>query len=226
MGADTLKFAETDLQWLSKNARCVMCKAISTAVITMISQYVLQRDDPDAKDDEEGGLRTQWKAACQKGLLVEANEPGSDFSTVFDPARIFVRNDGPYFLDAGFGVSESSFDQSLPNGISIDEDEPNVGKLRIILRLTIGGSHERPQVNETVVDFTPQLCLRFNATGSRHLSGVESWEVPHFDIGLLKCWLRGCEESHGSVCSEADLDSGALPSLPFSNGVHDNKMPS
>ncbi|KAL1875770.1 hypothetical protein Daus18300_002961 [Diaporthe australafricana] len=167
----------------------------------MISQYVLPRDHLDAKNDEEGVIGTckmQWKAACEEGLLLEANEPRSDFSTAFDPERIFVRNDGPYFLDTGFGFAESNSDQSLPNGILIEEDEPTIGKLRIILKLTIGGSHDRQQGNGTVVDFTPQLCLRFNAAGRRHLIGAELWDVDHFDIEMLKCWIRGCDEMHGS----------------------------
>jgi hypothetical protein len=47
---------------------------------------------------------------------------------------------------------------------------------------------------------TPQFCLRYSTGDSPHLSSIEPWEVPFFDLSLVRTWFQGCEDVHGSQC--------------------------
>jgi hypothetical protein len=180
---DNLRLVE-----LSSNKDCLICSAIAAAV--------------DARREESDSMRT-WPAS-----------------------RIVVRNDGPYFLDAGH------FDPDNP--YRIDLSDPNQAAIRLLMKLAISfldeakstdsiestaesdnfeptnevyytygiGSIDDSKQVASSFDMTPQFCLRYS-TGdhdSPHLSSIEPWEVPLFDISLVRTWLQGCEDVHGSNC--------------------------
>lgn len=61
-------------------------------------------------------------------------------------------------------------------------------------------SHDYPPI-----EMIPQFCLRYVRSGGiPKLAAIEPWEIPLFDISLLKKWVDGCQQSHGSMCANSE----------------------
>ncbi|KAF8856756.1 hypothetical protein BDZ45DRAFT_745076 [Acephala macrosclerotiorum] len=59
---------------------------------------------------------------------------------------------------------------------------------------------------------TPQFCLNFSKFLFQHLIDVEPWEIPFFDVTLLKLWIRGCDSIHGTKClDDSHINISKLP---------------
>ncbi|KAI8715839.1 HET domain-containing protein [Fusarium sp. LHS14.1] len=57
------------------------------------------------------------------------------------------------------------------------------------------------ETQQTEFEMTPQFCLRFqNRDVRQSLKSVETYEVPFFNISLLKDWIQNCTDSHGAAC--------------------------
>ncbi len=157
-------------------------------------------------------------------------------------SRIFVRNDGPSFLDNDYHFSPE---------IRYDIRDPSKLIIRAIMNLSItvppetasGSDYESglivarprlpnqkdasspPDCDEPNFDefqeirVTPQYCLIYSPGERSELLGIEPWEVPYFDISLLLSWVRDCEIFHGDQCTDfvmSDIETCEFPILSCS----------
>lgn len=58
----------------------------------------------------------------------------------------------------------------------------------------------------------PRFCLRHTKNIPTHLSAVEPWETPFFDVDLLKSWVSSCERIHSEHPSPTTADHDARES--------------
>lgn len=58
----------------------------------------------------------------------------------------------------------------------------------------------------------PRFCLRHTKNIPTHLSAVEPWESPFFDVDLLKSWVSSCERGHSEHPSPTTADHDARES--------------
>ncbi|KAM0420898.1 hypothetical protein ACHAPT_011287 [Fusarium lateritium] len=116
-------------------------------------------------------------------------------------SRVLFRNDGPYFLDYDTG------DPSNAISHRIDTSDPAESVVRLLMGLVIKLESMIPTAptkagaEDAELRVTPQFCLRYQNSGTHtSLKSVEPWEVPFFDVSLLKQWVRGCTKLHGAEC--------------------------
>ncbi|CZR65787.1 uncharacterized protein PAC_15687 [Phialocephala subalpina] len=120
---------------------------------------------------------------------------------------ILVTNDGPFFLDGGTQPRVSEHTASR-----IDSTHHKRAVIRLIIKLKVHSLSKGP-VNEdgpheTTLTFamTPQFYMQFSKGffqfRVQSLISVEPWEIPFFDVSLLKMWTRGCNSIHGTKCVE------------------------
>ncbi|KAH9211708.1 heterokaryon incompatibility protein-domain-containing protein [Leptodontidium sp. 2 PMI_412] len=108
----------------------------------------------------------------------------------------------------------------------IDSSDPTKTTIRLLLHLEVTFLSNELELDETLAEvqseysdrkaskitLTPQLCFNYSADGTPHLTSIEPWEIPVFDVSLLKTWLRGCETVHGSLCvGESHIQIADLP---------------
>lgn len=111
---------------------------------------------------------------------------------------VVVRNDGPFFLDTGYYPAYHPSRE--------DSTDPTRTAIRLIMNLQIGVLSKDQSVPEDIdntassIAMTPQFCLYYSTGESPCFTHIEPWEVPFFDVPLLRTWLRGCETVHGSQC--------------------------
>lgn len=53
----------------------------------------------------------------------------------------------------------------------------------------------------TLFTMTPQFKMIYSATWTPFLCQVEDWEIPYFNLDLVKGWLSHCERDHGYQCT-------------------------
>lgn len=116
-------------------------------------------------------------------------------------SQVLFRNNGPYFLDHDTGDPSDSISHR------IDTSDPSESIVRLLMGLVVKIEPAAPTVPTTARDgpaefeMTPQFCLRYGHNGPQsYLKSVEPWEVPLFDVSLLKQWLQGCAKIHGVEC--------------------------
>lgn len=116
-------------------------------------------------------------------------------------SRVLFRNNGPFFLDHDTGEPSKSISHR------IDTSDPSESIVRLLMCLVVKVESVTSSVAATDQDkqsefeMTPQFCLRYGRNGSQsYLKSVEPWEVPLFDVSLLKQWLQGCAKIHGAEC--------------------------
>lgn len=111
-------------------------------------------------------------------------------------SRVLFRNDGPYFLDHDTGDPSNSILHR------IDTSDPSESIVRLLMGLVVKVEPAASSRDEQAeFKMTPQFCLRYGMSGPQScLKNVEPWEVPLFDVSLLKQWLRGCAKLHGAEC--------------------------
>ncbi|KAK3328252.1 heterokaryon incompatibility protein-domain-containing protein [Cercophora scortea] len=172
------------LEQLAYNAHCLLCRALVSAVETR-------------------------RSASQPELT-------NTSSSSWPAAQILVRNHGPFFLDNGIHHHHPTAHTSA----RIDNSEVIQTTVRLLISLEISFVPEvsmRDWVDGAAVTtlaashicITPQFALRFSGVqgspGPPQLISIEPWEVPFFDISLLRTWLRGCEEVHHRECIDDEL---------------------
>jgi hypothetical protein len=120
--------------------------------------------------------------------------------------RILVKNNGLRFLD----------DESIFTPMQrIDMRNPTRKVIRLIMNLHIGSRTDSksfcmhpelsalPESLQTLpghFDIPPQFCLVYSQGPQSELVSIEPWEVPYFDVSLLRDWLRDCENLHQGQC--------------------------
>ncbi len=162
---------------------------------------------------------------CQAiSRAVEAQRKGFRNLRDLPASRIFVRNDGPSFLENRYDFTPDD---------RYDTHDPRKLVIRAIMNLTITVPPETPSESACVSghlvaapflpdqDFessvpgytepsleefreyrvTPQYSLVYSPGGQSDLVRIEPWEVPYFDIALLRSWVRDCEMFHGDQCT-------------------------
>lgn len=119
--------------------------------------------------------------------VVNSHRTESESFEKWPASRTFVRNDGPFFLDTGYypAYHPSRVDTSNPTNTAVRL----VMNLNISMLLEDPGSPEDINNGASSIDMTPQFCLYFSTSATPHLAHVESWEIPFFDISLLRTWL-------------------------------------
>lgn len=115
-------------------------------------------------------------------------------------SRVLVRNQGPFFLDYG------AFEEDIPIH-RVDVSNPTVKTIRLLISLELrfqsdGGQDSSDQAETELMKFTPQFCLRYSVGQDPRLRSIKPWEVPYFNVPLLKKWTGGCEEVHRGLCDE------------------------
>ncbi|KAI1780281.1 HET-domain-containing protein [Hypoxylon cercidicola] len=144
------------------------------------------------------------------------------------PQRIVIRITGPFYTD-----------QFLQDQIIMsrqpDVSDPNYIVVRTFLELNIrclprehmeeNGSKQcfteqkdqvatatdeapYPQLELTI---TPQFKMKYSNEEIPVLCGIEEWETPHFDVGVLKNWLKHCSDVHGTECVAKAGENAVLP---------------
>lgn len=112
--------------------------------------------------------------------------------------RVFVRNDGPFFLDTGYYPAYHPSREDLT--------DPAKTAIRLVMNLQVSmllkDQRSPEDINNAAssITMTPQFCLYYSTSAAPHFASIEPWEVPFFDISLLRTWLQGCERVHGSQC--------------------------
>ncbi|RSM03519.1 hypothetical protein CDV31_010450 [Fusarium ambrosium] len=117
-------------------------------------------------------------------------------------SRVLFRNNGPYFLDHDTGDPADSISHR------IDTSDPSESVVRLLMGLMVKVEPAASTVTATAAqseqsefEMTPQFCLRYEHNDPQSsLKSVEPWEVPLFDVSLLKQWLQGCAKIHGAEC--------------------------
>ncbi|KAF4983713.1 hypothetical protein FZEAL_929 [Fusarium zealandicum] len=119
-------------------------------------------------------------------------------------SRVWVRNDGPFFLDEDTGDLERS---ALHR---IDSSNPEESIVRLLLALEVRIDPEnatvptKEEIERSRFNMTPQFCLRYSiGKSTSHLASVDPWEVRYFDFSVLKQWIQGCSKLHGVECQKS-----------------------
>ncbi|XDG02759.1 hypothetical protein ABKA04_002374 [Annulohypoxylon sp. FPYF3050] len=58
---------------------------------------------------------------------------------------------------------------------------------------------------------TPQFIMTYSKETVPVLCGIKEWEVPSFDVQILKGWLDSCNKLHGKHCVGKEDENGKLP---------------
>ncbi|KAI0971310.1 heterokaryon incompatibility protein-domain-containing protein [Xylaria arbuscula] len=142
-------------------------------------------------------------------------------------AEIAIEISGPFYLDSG-GSGFHSLDDRAPR--LGDRSDPNQIVVRSFLRLTVkflpegktehksaarlsreadwdGEFHKHP----TLFVITPQFKFIYSSDNAGILTGIQDWDVPFFDIQLLRGWLRRCEDNHDGKCGGKEAKKDKLP---------------
>lgn len=134
---------------------------------------------------------------------------------------LIARNLGPLFLDNRFTP-----------GDRVDRSRSGESRLLVAIHIMIyqlagpslaqvpstpnSSCHEDQVFKDIgyrkVHELAPRFCLRHTKDVPTHLSGVDPWETPFFDVGLLKSWISSCEGIHSVETSPATDDNDARKS--------------
>lgn len=129
---------------------------------------------------------------------------------------LIARNLGPVFKDNKFTLKER-----------VDDSRPGESRLLVAIYVKIYELTESPLVPEArtasdsdyepnadqkieyrrVHRLAPRFCLRHTKDVPTRLSGVDPWEAPFFDVGLLKSWISACESIHSADPSSQLVDN-------------------
>lgn len=147
---------------------------------------------------------------------VDTRRAASSHLAVWPASRVFVQYGGDYFLDSG------DYREPYPN--RSDNSDPTQTIVRCIMSLHVrfivedsleGWAERRSHLIASEFKITPQVSLRYLEDPPLGLVGVEPWEVPSFDVSLLRSWLQGCAKVHKGLCFErAPQQAVAERSLP------------
>ncbi|KAI1390054.1 heterokaryon incompatibility protein-domain-containing protein [Hypoxylon trugodes] len=158
-------------------------------------------------------------------------------------SRIVLEISGPFYLDPGLDPSA----KLLPR--RGDRSNPDHIVVRMFLRLEVKGlpppkteagneTSEQffvttPSGNDPTDEFrmpptwlvaTPRFKMTYSNDEAKALVGVEEWDVPFFDVNLLKSWLKRCEDCHGSLCAGEETEKMSLPAGFRVIDTHENKI--
>ncbi|KAI2463197.1 hypothetical protein F4781DRAFT_437688 [Annulohypoxylon bovei var. microspora] len=56
---------------------------------------------------------------------------------------------------------------------------------------------------------TPQFTMKHSSEMTPVLCGIEEWEIPFFNVRVLRSWLKHCDDHHGKQCID-DMSGNAL----------------
>ena len=130
--------------------------------------------------------------------VVNSRLKESELLEQWPTTRVFIRNDGPFFLDTGYYPAYHPSREHLA--------DPTKTAIRLVMSLHVSMLLEDQRPPEDIynaassITLTPQFCLYYSTGAAPCLVCIEPWEVPFFDISLLRTWLQGCESVHGSQC--------------------------
>ncbi|KAI0886160.1 HET-domain-containing protein [Annulohypoxylon maeteangense] len=143
--------------------------------------------------------------------------------------RIVVCITGPFYLDKGI----SNAGKLLPRGPDISD--PNYIAIRMFLKIEVSTlplesseeNKEEPsftyrvgQVNVAMKEVsgaptqftaTPQFVMKYSNEATPVLCDINEWEIPFFNIQVLRDWLRHCDEYHGKQCVDQNNKNATLP---------------
>lgn len=129
---------------------------------------------------------------------------------------LLARNLGPLFLDNQFTPGDR-VDHSLTGEsrllvvIQISIYELAESSLAQVPSTVNNSCHEYKVCKDIgyrkVHELAPRFCLRHTKDVPTRLLGVDPWETPFFDVGLLKSWISSCEEIHSVETSPAMDDN-------------------
>ncbi|KAI1381064.1 HET-domain-containing protein [Hypoxylon crocopeplum] len=146
------------------------------------------------------------------------------------PTRhIVVFISGPFYLDRGFDHQGTFFprhpDLSDPEYIAIcmffrievkclqgERAEEGVGEqcfTKQVGQVAVPIDEVRDAPTQFII--TPQFKMKYSNEETPALCGIEEWEIPFFDVGVLKGWLKHCDEAHGAQCVDRESGSAILP---------------
>jgi len=111
---------------------------------------------------------------------------------------------GPYY----FGPAYSSSTSASISPHFADRDEENQERVtNVLIQLRISFTDiENP---ETLVarlglsgGVTPQFSMRYRLDEGRgmRLVDMQPWQSTFADVGIMRKWIRGCEQIHGAQC--------------------------
>ncbi|KAI1311985.1 heterokaryon incompatibility protein-domain-containing protein [Xylaria venustula] len=142
-------------------------------------------------------------------------------------AEICIEIAGPFYLDSG-GSGFYSPDDRSPR--LADRSDPNQIVVRSFLRLTVKSLPEAKTRHEsdarlskqtdwdgefykhpTLFVITPQFKFIYSSDGTGLLTSIEEWDVPFFDVQLLRGWMRRCEDNHAVKCGGKGIKKEDLP---------------
>ena len=115
-------------------------------------------------------------------------------------SRISVRNQGPFYLDSG------AYEEGIP-AHRIDLSDPTAKIVRLLISLEVRllfevGQNPQSQAEPEKIELTPQFSLRYSMGEDSRLETIKPWDIPYFDVSLLKKWVKGCEEVHTGLCDD------------------------
>lgn len=161
----------------------------------------------DARNLQELSRQTNCLMCCILTTVIKTRRSNSEILQKWPESKVSVRQRGPFFLDESVGPLESP--------TRVDSTDPSKTIIRLILELEITFLSEESKLHEmsaeaqskysdqkamSKITLTPQFCFHYSADVKPHLTGIEPWEIPFFDVSLLRTWLQGCEAVHGSSC--------------------------
>ncbi|KAL7624540.1 hypothetical protein AAE478_006107 [Parahypoxylon ruwenzoriense] len=142
--------------------------------------------------------------------------------------RIVVCMSGPFYLDRGFddqGILSRYPDLSDPDYLVIKmflelevkclppiNPEDNVAEQSFTKQVgAIAVASDEVQNASTAFTITPQFKMKYSNEKTPILCGIERWEVPFFDINVLRGWLKHCDDTHGPQCVDEENEHAILP---------------
>ncbi|KAI1761582.1 HET-domain-containing protein [Hypoxylon sp. FL1150] len=118
------------------------------------------------------------------------------------PDRIDIYIEGPYYTDCN---------NQWPAGLTRQPDvsNPNYIVVKTFLHLEITMTTDR--AHKAQFDITPQFKMKYSNKETPVLCGIEWWEIPHFDVKVVRDWLEHCNVHHGTQCVAKVNGNGAPP---------------
>lgn len=192
----------------SKSHNSRLCKRCQ--IWDDIWEFEAQRGDYRSLEELSRSFNCLVCQAVVRAINTRRGESPSLLS--WQTSRILVTNDGPYFLDLGHFPAKVAH--------RYESRGWNRTVIRCLMSLNvsfIADDLDLPTTRQDVlgkmtssIAITPQFCLTYSKGNLSHLKSIEAWEISFFHVSLLKTWLRGCENVHGSKCVEEENSSKLL----------------
>lgn len=171
------------LDQLQRNGYCAMCTALLGAYHARCAQDPqLQSWPPPPVTLEVSGPFYLDNGFGEKGAWIprwpgSTLESGCDIVKTFLEVTIKGRDSGPFALN-------DNGEESLVIENKHGHVEP-IDEVRLAPTLLI---------------MTPLFRMVHSTTTKPFLCRIEDWEVPYFNIDLIKGWMKRCDIDHGKQC--------------------------